>query len=236
MRDSIIFYRSFFEAIEELDECDRLRAIESIIRYGLYDEEPESGVEKAIFLMAKPQIDANNKRYKNGKNGGRPKTEQKPNHNQTKTKAKPNDNQTITKQKPNDNQTETKPKPNVNVNVNENVNVNNSNPPISPLKGWKQRRYSDNPELDKAIHDYIEHRKKSTGTFTDRAFELAMAKLDRLGKTDADKIAIINQSIENGWKGLFDIKARDGPAKKFNNEGSFTAELSDIERELLGTG
>ncbi len=114
MRDSIVFYRSFLEAIEELPAKDFKNCVLAILRYGLDDQIPTAkGIEKTVYLMAKPQIDKNNQRYENGKTGGRPK-------NQTKTKEKPNDNQTKTKSK--------KEKPNVNdndnVNVNDNDNVN----------------------------------------------------------------------------------------------------------------
>ncbi len=110
MRDSMVFYRSFAEAISELDEEDQLVAFWAIVNYGLYAEEPEGkGAAKAVFRMAKPQIDVNIKRYQNGAKGGRPLTKEEPNNNQSITKPKP---------KPE------KAKPNVNVNVNENENVN----------------------------------------------------------------------------------------------------------------
>jgi hypothetical protein len=66
------------------------------MEYGLYGKETDNlkPVAKSIFTLIKPNLDANQKRYENGKNGGRPK------------------NQTETKQKPKPNQTETKPKPN----------------------------------------------------------------------------------------------------------------------------
>ena len=65
--------------------------------YGLDGLEPSSAwIAKSIYLMAKPQIDANNRRYQNGTKGGRPKTNQEPRNNQTVTKRKPNDNQSLT--------------------------------------------------------------------------------------------------------------------------------------------
>jgi hypothetical protein len=112
-RDSFIFYRSFSESIRELDPGVRCECYEAIVNYALDGAEPNAdGVVMAMFRAFKPQIDANNKRYENGKKGGRPKTEPKPNQNQTITKPKPNDNQTVTD-----------PKPNVNVNVNVNENI-----------------------------------------------------------------------------------------------------------------
>ena len=106
-RDSFVFYRSFEECIAELSPDVQIDCYKAIVHYALDGIEPDAdGVVMAMFRAFKPQIDANNKRYENGKRGGRPKV------NQTETNIKPKDNQTVTK-----------PKPNVNVNVNENVNV-----------------------------------------------------------------------------------------------------------------
>lgn len=84
IRKSFIFYESYFEAISELPEKDRLKIYEAIAKLSLRDEEDNnlSGISKAIFIAIKPQILANNERYDNGKKGaehgskgGRPKKE-----------------------------------------------------------------------------------------------------------------------------------------------------------------
>lgn len=116
MRDSMIFYKSFADALKSLPDKDRLELYDAIFAFGIYGEEPKlSGVNSAVFTLIRPQIEANNRKYENGSKGGRPK-------NQNETKPKPNDNQSKTKTKPNDNQTITKPKPNDNDNVNDNDN------------------------------------------------------------------------------------------------------------------
>lgn len=117
MRDSVVFYRSFYEAIKELGTPEEFRScVEAIMEYGLNEIEPEcSGTPKAIFIMAKAQIDANNKRYDNGRKGGRPVTKPQPTRNQALTNQKPNDNQTVT---------EPEPKEKENVKENDKVNAN----------------------------------------------------------------------------------------------------------------
>ena len=114
MRESFIFYDSFLNALDELDSEIRLQVYDAICHYALREEEPElSGIAKAIFLLIKPQIDANNKKYESGKKGanygklgGRPK------------KEKPLKNPLgVISENP-------KETPNVNVNENDNVNVN----------------------------------------------------------------------------------------------------------------
>ena len=117
MRQSIIFYRSFFDAISELTDEQKGVIYTAIFEYSFNEKIIElNGICKAIFTLIQPQIDANNKRYQNGKKGGRPSVSEV-SENQNKTKNKPKQNQTKTKPKPNENV-------NVNVNVNENVNEN----------------------------------------------------------------------------------------------------------------
>ncbi len=74
MRDAFIFYRSFFDAGKCIeDEADRLMFFEAIINYALDGVEPElNGIISGMFSLIKPNIDANNKKYENGKKGGRP--------------------------------------------------------------------------------------------------------------------------------------------------------------------
>lgn len=103
-RDSFIFYRSFFEAIKEIPEESQLKVYKAISSYALNQEEIElDGVSKAIFSLIKPQLDANYKKYENGK--------------QKKSKKEANDKQEESKTITNVNE-------NVNVNVNENDNDN----------------------------------------------------------------------------------------------------------------
>ena len=99
-REGFVFYRSFYEAINCLKKpVEKWAAMEAIILYALDGIESESsGVADMALAFVKPQIDANNRRYENGKMGGR------------KPKSEPNDNQTETKQEPNITTTEPKEK------------------------------------------------------------------------------------------------------------------------------
>ncbi len=100
-RDGFVFYRSFYEGIKDLPRDIQGEVLTAIMEYGLNGVTTENlkPVARAIFTLIKPQIDANNQKFINGKNGGRPPKE-KPNHNQEKTKPKPKSNQSITKQEP----------------------------------------------------------------------------------------------------------------------------------------
>ena len=111
-RDSFIFYRSFYEAISELPKENQADTYNAIMQYALNQEEIElTGIPKAIFSLVKPQLDANYKKYENGKQK-KSKTEAK--QKQTKSKTGTNVNENV-----NDNE-------NVNVNDNDNENVSDS--------------------------------------------------------------------------------------------------------------
>lgn len=97
MRDSFIFYKSFYEAIKDLPRDVQGEIYTAIMEYSLYGVETENlkPIARSIFILIKPQIDVNNQRFENGCRGGRPpksKTNEEPNDNQTQTKAEPNDN------------------------------------------------------------------------------------------------------------------------------------------------
>lgn len=94
-RDSFIFYRSFWDGIKNLPEEVKIDVITCIMEYALngVEVDTDNKISKSVFALIKPQIDANNKKYENGKKGGRP-------NNQTKTKTKPNYNQTETEVEP----------------------------------------------------------------------------------------------------------------------------------------
>ena len=108
MRDSFVFYRSFYEALKEMDKNVQADCLMALAQYALDGDMPGLTPEVRMFMtLAKPQIDANNQKFVNGSKGGRPKRI----NNQTETKTEPENNQEITEPKPNDNQTETKTEP-----------------------------------------------------------------------------------------------------------------------------
>ena len=74
-RDSFIFYRSFYEAIQKCPDDVRLELYDAIAQYSLnVGYVPTfSGVAEALWILIKPQLDANIKRYLNAQKGGAPK-------------------------------------------------------------------------------------------------------------------------------------------------------------------
>ena len=80
--------------------------------------------------------------------------------------------------------------------------------------------------LDKQIwQDYINHRKQIKSKMTKKAEELAIKKLEKFRDNGNDPVAVIEQTIMQGWKGLFELK--DGKQGANNNN------LENLGKNLL---
>ena len=67
-KESFVFYASFYEALQDLKDKDRLKMYDAICELALNSKETKmTGLTKTIFTLIKPQILANQKRYENGR-------------------------------------------------------------------------------------------------------------------------------------------------------------------------
>ncbi len=104
-RNYFVFYRSFYDALEQADKETQLIVYRAIACYALDRVEPElDGMAKILWSLIRPQLDANWKRFDNGCRGGAPKgntnnrysqsneitTEVQPKYNQDTTEVQPN--------------------------------------------------------------------------------------------------------------------------------------------------
>ncbi len=142
MRDSFVFYRSFFEALNGLSDIEKGQCFSVLADYALNSIIPENmdAVVRVFFTMARPQIDANIQRHENGCKGGKfGNLGGRPRKNPEETPKKPQENPNTT--------------PNVNDNENENDNENDIYPLNNSPKG-------ENNQID--LEEYIkdEERKR----------------------------------------------------------------------------
>lgn len=96
-------------------------------------------------------------------------------------------------------------------------------------------------DLQRALDAFVTYRKESKKPLTADGVELIRKRLDELAKTDAEKVAILNQSIRSGWKDVFPLK-KDNTGKpdagkkypygntKFCNYKPSTYDLDAIEQ------
>lgn len=124
MKQSMVIYYSFYEAILDLPPKNQLEVFIAICKFGFTEEEPElTGISNTVFKLIRPQLEANNRKaaigIANGSKGadyghlgGRPAKEKPPRNPQ---------------ETPIEGLAETPKKPsNVNDNNNDNVNKNNN--------------------------------------------------------------------------------------------------------------
>ena len=198
MRDTTIFYRSFYEAIKELPLENQALIYDAIFSYALdFTEKDLTGICKTVFTLIKPQIDANNKRFENGT---KPKTKQK----ESKTEAK--DKQDLSKTEANNNKNNNKK---VNNNKNNNLNVNENNKEDGVLQ----------TPLEKKFEEFLEYRKQIKKPVVEKSLQPLKNKLWELSnKNTQTAIDILDQTITNGWQGIFEIKNNNNGKQKGNND------------------
>ena len=194
IRDSFCFYRSFYDAIKALPKKYQAQALDAVLAYGLDGVEPTDtdGVILAIFALIRPQIDANNKRYTNGKKGaehgakgGRHKQEQTP-------KPKP----------------KTKPKADAVSKV------------LDEIPDGKARE---------VVVRWLEYKRSIGNTY--RTAQGVRAMIKQLNDLSGGNVevagAIVEQSIANNWKGLFELKQQ-----KKNGNGFDFEKIARVSEDL----
>lgn len=225
-RESLVFYRSFADAIRELEEKDQLEALWAVINYGLDGVEPEGkGAHKAIYTMAKPQIDANNKRYQNGSKGGKQKSTSEPNNKHNVTKPKPNTNQSTSTTEPNDNV-------NVNDNVNEKKNI------MCEANDLFERLWKKYP-CKKGKGQVSDAQKKRLLAVGEPALVKAIERYSSELQKDADwrkpqnGSTFFNSGYVDYLDGNFTPSSATGSKNGFKNFKERTYDYDELQKELL---
>ena len=94
--------------------------------------------------------------------------------------------------------------------------------------------YPLDEKLNQAVLDFIDFRKTIKAPMTDRAVELMIGKLDGMTPDNNEKIRILEQSILNGWKGIFPLQsAGSGNQKKEKGFFELTQEFAEEEGDGL---
>lgn len=66
--------------------------------------------------------------------------------------------------------------------------------------------YTENKDLQDALHGFVEMRNKARKPLTVRAMKLSLNELDKLAVDDVTKIAIVNQSIVHIWLTFYKLQ------------------------------
>jgi DNA-binding transcriptional regulator YhcF (GntR family) len=112
----------------------------------------------------------------------------------------------------------------------ENQGQRNNNKSITK-KSNNNKQYSDNKELDTAIKDFIEHRKKMRKPMTSKAVDLFIKRLKQLSISEQNQIQMVNTAIERGWMTVYPVNGQsEKEAMKSNRSKN---RLADLEKYYL---
>ena len=81
------------------------------------------------------------------------------------------------------------------------------------------QKSTESTELRETLVEFVKFRKLIKKPMTNKALELIIAKLNKLGQSDRERVTILNQSIERGWAGVFALKDDDAePRSKYQQQ------------------
>lgn len=248
MSEGFVFYQSFADALEALPAEDYKECVSALCKYAINGEEPETDnpFVKMFFTLARPQVDANNKRREAGKNGGVAKASKNREEDST---AVANPSKSVA----NASNPVANPSKSVasvyqsvaKVKVKEKVKDKDI-PPISPLTVCGMS--ADDLEtlgvvrkVAEKLSEWITSRLEQGDPITETGLKslVSIAK-DKISKHGADAVAqLITECMASGYKGIvWDRleKARSGTTKKAwqpEERTSAYGDMDEFEKRLL---
>lgn len=93
--------------------------------------------------------------------------------------------------------------------------------------------YTCNEELQNALKAFVQMRAFIKKPMTEYGLKLLLNKLSKIGKTDAEKIAIVNRSVEHNWQGFFEIKEESSYQKPAQQEKKYDQNGYESEEEIM---
>lgn len=248
MNEGFVFYQSFADALEALPAEDYKECVSALCKYAINGEEPETDnpFVKMFFTLARPQVDANNKRREAGKNGGVAKASKNREEDST---AVANPSKSVA----NASNPVANPSKHVasvyqsvaKVKVKEKVKDKDI-PPISPLTVCGMS--ADDLEtlgvvrkVAEKLSEWITSRLEQGDPITETGLKslVSIAK-DKISKHGADAVAqLITECMASGYKGIvWDRleKARSGTPKKAwqpEERTSAYGDMDEFEKRLL---
>ena len=93
--------------------------------------------------------------------------------------------------------------------------------------------YTGNEELQDALKAFIQMRSFIKSPVTEHGLKLLLNKLTKISRNDAEKIAIVNNSIENNWKGFYGLKKESSYQKSVQPEKKYDQNGYESEEEFM---
>lgn len=216
MKNSALIYEEFYEGAQMLPKDQRADAYDAYCRWVLYGEE-YSGDNLAIKVLLRSvskKVEKANSNYQKKVDAMQKVNDRTTSHDNVRHRTTTHDQAPVTVT---DIVTD-------NVSVNDTVTVSEKKDKrkaaASASVPKDKKTYSDDPELDKAIKDFIENRKKLRKPMTDRAIELFLKHLEKLAPGDhARQRQMLDTAVERGWLTVYPPKAENANQTRSSPSG-----------------
>lgn len=105
----------------------------------------------------------------------------------------------------------------VDVDVNDDVNDSDTEKPKTEKKSAEKKPHCEDPDLNRALNDFIESRKVNKKPMTERAITLLLNRLESLAPGDNKrKIELLNEAVLHGWQSVY-VSRDDQPKARQPN-------------------
>ena len=185
---SFTIYEEYYELITLLNEDEQKDFLLAIMKYMFDSEDIEKSLNERqlkIFKNLKRPLDISKNNSVRSKGKGAPKGNQNALKKQTKNKPKTNQKQTHQ---------------DVNVSNYDNNYVVNGNVNVNKI----ENKYFESIKVNSIFNEFLELRKKLKAVNSERAINTLINKLSNYD--EETQIKMIENSIVNSWKGIFEIK------------------------------
>ena len=117
----------------------------------------------------------------------------------------------------------------------DNNTVSNKKERKSKSKSYDEQiaEYTQNEELQNALKAFVQMRSFIKKPLTEYGLKLLLSKLSKIGRTDTEKIAIVNRSVEHNWQGFFEIKEESSYQKPAHPEKKYDQNSYESEEEFM---
>lgn len=188
-RDSMILYRSFYDAIKLLPNDTQLEIFRAIFEFGLDGIEPQlSAGALPFWLLIKPNLQANRTKWESG----------------CKAKSKQSRSKTEAKRK----QKVSKTEANVDVDVDENEDENENKDVDEKVNAKGNFDLSGYGQMAYLVQRWLDYKKSINDKYkSQESLDMFFKKLIKYSAGHAQVAEeIIETSMANQWKGIFEPK------------------------------
>lgn len=197
-RDYFVFYRSFYTALKNMPAEEFKQTISAVCEYSFDGIEPDlEGIPFMAFELIRPHIDASNKRYADGKRGGRPR--KNPSFEIEKPPFSVLENHGYENEKANN---KDKVKDKDKVKEKDKVKDKESMAAQPQVDAIEEMCFS--PELESAVRSWVRYKTEKRQGYKETGLRSLLTRIKKEADANGDRavINLIQECMANNWQGI----------------------------------